>query len=167
MRLTYIHAYQSFLWNTVVSKRLAKFGLQPIVGDLVYAPDETGEEEAEPELEEEVPEDESAEGSETGSVDGSTSSKRAQRNQRKVMFVDEKNIGNYTIFDVILPLPGYDIVYPANEAGQWYLELLTADGMAESSFKQSVKFVYDASSSFHYYFLLFAASLQRGSFFPL
>lgn len=35
MRLLYIHAFQSYVWNKVVSKRVKEFGLKPIVGDLV------------------------------------------------------------------------------------------------------------------------------------
>lgn len=31
----YIHAFQSLVWNKIVSKRIKEFGLQPIVGDLV------------------------------------------------------------------------------------------------------------------------------------
>uniref|UniRef100_A0A0B7AA66 TRUD domain-containing protein n=1 Tax=Arion vulgaris TaxID=1028688 RepID=A0A0B7AA66_9EUPU len=34
-RLLYIHSYQAFVWNQMVSKRLKVFGFQPIVGDLV------------------------------------------------------------------------------------------------------------------------------------
>lgn len=31
----YIHSYQSFIWNKVLSKRLQKFGLKVLVGDLI------------------------------------------------------------------------------------------------------------------------------------
>jgi tRNA pseudouridine13 synthase len=34
-RLMYVHAYQSYIWNTVVTHRVKKHGLQVVCGDLV------------------------------------------------------------------------------------------------------------------------------------
>ncbi|XP_066588430.1 pseudouridylate synthase 7 homolog [Prorops nasuta] len=36
IRLMYIHAYQSYVWNYIVSRRIQEFGIKPIVGDLVF-----------------------------------------------------------------------------------------------------------------------------------
>lgn len=140
MRLTYIHAYQSFLWNTVVSKRLSTFGPKPIVGDLVYAPGSIDDDvDPEMEIENETPVEAKTDQPNEKDGDGEKSNKKAQRNQRKVIFIDENNIHNYTINDVLLPLPGFDITYPANEVAKWYTELLRADGLSEMDFKQSTK----------------------------
>lgn len=138
LRLTYIHAYQSLIWNKVVSKRVEKYGLAPIVGDLVYAPGSSGPE-ADSEIDNELVADDDEVEPEKDGEQKDDSNQRAQRNQRKVIAIDSETIKNYTIYDVLLPLPGYGITYPANEVAGWYTELLEADGLGDKGLKHTVK----------------------------
>ena len=61
-------------------------------------------------------------------------------NQREVIFIDENNLHNYTIYDAVLPLPGCNITYPANEVADWYKDLLLAEGLSEKDFNLSSKY---------------------------
>lgn len=94
-RLMYCHAYQSYIWNRVASKRVAKFGTQVLVGDLIRT--------------------------ETGDV--------------KVVEKAE----DFTIHDVLLPLPGHQILYPENETAAWYQEIMAEDNFSEDKWKNSVR----------------------------
>jgi tRNA pseudouridine13 synthase len=71
---------------------------------------------------------------------GRCDNKNRQQNQREVIFIDQNNIHKYTIYDVVLPLPGCNITYPANEVAGWYEDLLLADGLLEKDFNLSLKY---------------------------
>jgi tRNA pseudouridine13 synthase len=111
----------------MVSKRIAKYGLQPVIGDLVYPREEEVEEELE-----DAADGESGTVAEEDKMEDTKEKKKVQP-----LVLDESNIGNYNMYDVVLPLPGYDVIYPANEVAQWYNEQLETDEM--SGFKQNVK----------------------------
>jgi len=91
-RLIYLHAYQSLIWNEMVSKRIQEYGKKPCVGDFVLA----GE--------------------------------KDENDRPRPTVLTEANLDNFTIYDVVLPLPGYDVTYPSNEIGECYKERLSKDG---------------------------------------
>lgn len=111
-RLDYVRAYQQFFWNMIASKRIATFGLKPIIGDLVYAPVSDGCDTA-------------------NNVNGA------------VVFITVGNINNYTINDVLLPLPGAeDTTFPFNEVADWYTDLLAADGVSDLKQRMGCVYIY-------------------------
>ena len=63
-----------------------------------------------------------------------------QYNQPEVIFIDDGNIHKYTIYDVVLPLPRHDTVFPANEIAGWYNDLFLEDGISEKDFNLSSKY---------------------------
>ncbi|GAB1604999.1 pseudouridylate synthase 7 homolog [Argonauta hians] len=107
-RLMYVHSYQSYVWNSMVSKRIKQFGLVPIIGDLVY--DKT---------------DMSGENSESC--------------KESPITITADNLSKYTIHDVVMPLPGFDIMYPDNEVKSWYKEILSEDGLDIDNMRHSNK----------------------------
>lgn len=115
MRLFYIHAFQSLIWNNATSKRIRDFGLKPVIGDLVLIAEKTKIVE---------PEEEELDDEELSKV-------------QEVETVTAENISKYTIYDVVLPLPGYDVIYPEH-LKDYYQELLSEHGLSKEMPKQRV-----------------------------
>lgn len=167
--LMYIHAYQSFVWNKVVSRRIKEFGLKPIVGDLVYAdptvlkddeeysvfspcPSDKAEEDEEKTNETEKPEEtekpkEEEMQKEEVKSDSEAEKKKGKRDRRgkkiehmdsvaseeekplpEVKILTKKDLNKYKITDVVIPQPGWRVIYPAY-AKAWYDEYLEQDGL--------------------------------------
>ncbi|XP_062544575.1 pseudouridylate synthase 7 homolog [Armigeres subalbatus] len=133
VRLLYCHSYQSLIWNRVASRRLKELGHRLIPGDLVYV-DKTVE--AEMAIEDGLVEQQD-------NVIDDTPEKSTDTSYFKTLVkpLTEADIasGQYTIFDVVLPLPGHDITYPANECGQWYEEILAEDDLSSEKLKGQTK----------------------------
>uniref|UniRef100_A0A8C7WQQ5 Pseudouridylate synthase 7 homolog n=1 Tax=Oryzias sinensis TaxID=183150 RepID=A0A8C7WQQ5_9TELE len=95
-RLMYIHSYQSFVWNTMVSRRIQAFGLKAVAGDLVLR--------------------------------GTTA---------HVLSAEEAE--QHSIHDIVMPLPGFDVIYPSHHIGDGYRELLSADGLDIDNMRHKVR----------------------------
>ncbi|KAK3942405.1 tRNA pseudouridine synthase D [Diplogelasinospora grovesii] len=107
MRMMYIHAYQSYVWNYVVSHRWSKYGATVIEGDLVLA--DTGKSNGD------IGDDE---------FGGSDFEEENFYAQARALTAEDVASGKYTIFDVVLPTPGYDVMYPRNDIGEYYVEFM-------------------------------------------
>lgn len=143
MRLLYSHSYQSVIWNRVASRRIRDLGYRLVPGDLVFVDKSLEEVDLEPVLDV----DATLEQNETVQQDDKEDAEQQEqvpelsRFKSLVKPLTEADIesGTYTIFDIVLPLPGHDIAYPANECANWYEELLAADGLSSEKLKQKTK----------------------------
>nr|XP_009000867.2 pseudouridylate synthase 7 homolog isoform X4 [Callithrix jacchus] len=95
-RLMYIHSYQSYVWNNMVSKRIEDYGLKPAPGDLV--------------------------------LKGATPT-----------YIEEEDVNNYSIHDVVMPLPGFDVIYPKHKIQEAYREMLTADNLDIDNMRHKIR----------------------------
>jgi tRNA pseudouridine13 synthase len=119
LRLMYVHAYQSLVWNTVASERWKRYGSKVVEGDLVIK--DTADEQG---SEDEV--DESGEiivrPSNNDRVAGDDTFVRA-----RPLTAEDVASGKYTILDVVLALPGFDVIYPHNDIGQFYKDFMASE----------------------------------------
>lgn len=133
----YIHAYQSLIWNEIASKRIATFGLKACIGDLVYVDDSS--------VNAEILDDEQDDEDENRTIEVNENSTQDEHKcseyRSKVRPLTEADIqsNNFTIFDIVLPLPGHDITYPGNECSRWYEERLFNDNLSSEKLKVKQK----------------------------
>ena len=117
MRLMYLHAYQSLVWNMAASERWRRFKATVVPGDLVLVDehkDKLGP------LKEVKETDADGEVIVRPSEDDRAADPEDRFTRARVLTKEEAESGLYTIFDIVLPTPGYDILYPSNEVGKFY-----------------------------------------------
>eukprot|EP01034_Spumella_vulgaris_P030891 gene30891-38178_t len=136
-RLICAHAYQSFIWNQVASRRVQKYGLVCIEGDLVPLDPSivaTGGEDAV------IAEDNSITTAASASSGNSfQSSNKDKQGDIHVVTAEDVAAGRFSMKDVILPLPGLNIVLPKNDIGDFYVELLAKDGLTLDDYSRCHK----------------------------
>lgn len=109
MRMMFLHAVQSLIWNHVASSRINTLGRNVVVGDLVMTDDNSTQNGS----------------SQTSGLEG-----------KVVKIVDEADVvgKKYHMTDVVLPLVGTKIQYPENESGALYDSLLADQGITKKQF---------------------------------
>lgn len=115
LRIMYGHAYQSYIWNCVASRRVEMFGMSVVAGDLVI--DDEASSESTPVVDQE-------------SDDFEEDVRTDKYKRARAVTQEEVDCGKFTIYDVVLPLPGFDVNYPSNEElFNIYKDEMAKDGM--------------------------------------
>ena len=124
LKLMYVHAYQSLVWNFAVGERWKLYGNTVVEGDLVLINDAKATETATaagPETD--------ADGEIIVQPEGADRAKPVedQFQRARPVTASEAASGKYSIFDVVLPLPGFDILYPANAMTEFYKTFMASE----------------------------------------
>ncbi|OAX78429.1 hypothetical protein ACJ72_07265, partial [Emergomyces africanus] len=126
LRLMYVHAYQSLVWNFAAGQRWRLYGDKVVAGDLVLINDfkEKAKAGAAARVEEV-----DADGDVVVFPDAGDSANAADDmfERARTLTAEEATSGKYTIFDIVLPLPGFDILYPDNEMKAFYKEFMGSE----------------------------------------
>ncbi len=124
LRLMYVHAYQSLVWNVAASERWKRFGSSVIEGDLVLVDDHINKTEDAIKAEDV---DADGEAVVLPADDDRATNLDDIFERARALTKEEAESGMYNIFDVVLPTPGYDILYPSNEIGKFYEEFMASE----------------------------------------
>ncbi|KAI9766904.1 MAG: hypothetical protein M1840_006201 [Geoglossum simile] len=123
LRLMYVHAYQSFIWNIVAGERWKMWGGNVVEGDLVLAHDhgDVGG------ISDGIEEDENGEVVIHARPQNNRGKGEQEFERARPLSKEEAASGNYSIFDIVLPTPGFDVVYPANTLAGFYKEFMGSE----------------------------------------
>ena len=124
LRLMYVHAYQSLVWNSAVSERWKRFGSSVIEGDLVLVNEHRDKVNDIAQVEDV---DADGEAIVLPGPDDRAANPDDLFERARALTKDEAESEKYSIFDIVLPTPGYDVIYPSNEIGKFYEEFMASE----------------------------------------
>jgi tRNA pseudouridine13 synthase len=122
----YVHAYQSLVWNTVAGKRWTTYGDKVVEGDLVLV-NEHRDKEAATATKTDTTIDQDGEMIINPSGTENANAADADFERARALTADEAASGNYSIWDIVLPQPGFDVEYPNNAIGDFYKEFMASE----------------------------------------
>ncbi|KAJ3109118.1 hypothetical protein HDU96_007328 [Phlyctochytrium bullatum] len=129
LRLMYIHAVQSYIWNYMASERFRRYGATVTVGDLVVV--KTKESDAV------AIDNEERKGEEDDEF--SLEDSRLARLIEVETVQTEEDAKTRSIEDVVLPLPGYQVEYPKNDIGKCYEDFMQSIGLDPHNMKRKTR----------------------------
>ncbi|KIW70037.1 hypothetical protein PV04_02348 [Phialophora macrospora] len=130
LRLMYVHAYQSLVWNLAVGERWRLYGDKVVEGDLVLV-----QEHKDKQVDTEAAAQETVDADGEVIIEPSGDDRAFDKDdifeRARALTAEEARSGKYSIFDIVLPLPGFDVLYPANASGEWYKSFMASEAGGE------------------------------------
>ncbi|KAL4873790.1 hypothetical protein BDV12DRAFT_159617 [Aspergillus spectabilis] len=134
LRLMYVHAYQSLVWNLAVGERWRLYGDRVVEGDLVLIHEHRDKEGSTTTATPSniTPAADAATVDADGEViiipqEGDSAYAAEDTFTRaRALTAAEASSGQYTIFDIVLPLPGFDVLYPPNAMTDFYKKFMSS-----------------------------------------
>ncbi|RDW38307.1 pseudouridine synthase [Yarrowia lipolytica] len=120
LRIMYGHAYQSYVWNAVVSKRVA-MGLKVVEGDLVI--DDNANKDGKIE-------DSNEESGQDLKIDPFT--------RARPITAEEIASNKFSIYDIVLPTPGHDVIYPTHLEEE-YKNIMAKDNLDPHKMARTIR----------------------------
>ncbi|RXH82413.1 hypothetical protein DVH24_036754 [Malus domestica] len=142
LRMMYVHSYQSYLWNHAASVRVKKYGTdQVVLGDLVYCKGNETEKVTEVVSSECVDEngDDTLDPNDLGDI-ADTNLPEEKLSLVKAVTAEDIQSGNYTIEDVVLPMPGSRVIFPENDIADVFHDLAKKDEISLTESVHDVKY---------------------------
>ncbi|KAK9138802.1 hypothetical protein Sjap_009396 [Stephania japonica] len=141
LRMMYVHSYQSYLWNHAASIRVQKHGINEVImGDLVYCKGISAQKLTEA-ADIGITIDSCDEAYDCGDEDEVSGMEFVEGKDKSVKEASPDDLlrREYTIEDVVLPLPGSRVRYPSNDVADVYHELAKKDGISLTECEHNVK----------------------------
>ncbi|KAJ4988558.1 Multisubstrate pseudouridine synthase 7 [Stagonosporopsis vannaccii] len=126
LRLMYVHAYQSLVWNVVAGKRWATYGDKVVEGDLVLVSehlDKAGNSSSIANTT--IDQDGEFIINPSGTENANAVAEDFER--ARALTRAEAESGLYSVYDVVLPQPGFDVEYPSNSIGEFYKTFMASE----------------------------------------
>ena len=124
LRLMYAHAYQSLVWNVVAGKRWEFYGNSVVEGDLVIVHEHQDKVASRTE---EAIVDELGEAIVRPATGDRAADTEDAYTRARALTKEEVEGGQYSITDVVLPLPGFDVIYPPNAVKECYETFMASE----------------------------------------
>jgi tRNA pseudouridine13 synthase len=123
LRMIYVHAYQSLVWNFAASERWRLYGDRVVEGDLVII----NEHKDSAAKEEHDGIDADGEIIVMPHADDTANAADDLFVRARALSAEEAASGKYSVFDIVLPLPGFDVIYPPNEMTEFYKRFMGSE----------------------------------------